>query len=46
MRSAIGDPVRPVLCQPMLVGVGPEAGADHRHLHHDVGLVGADVVPP
>ena len=44
--GAVGDPVCPVLGQPVLLGDGPQPRAHHRHLHHDVWLVRADVVPP
>ena len=46
MGSAVGDAVGPVLRQPVLLGDRPEARPHHRHLHHDVRLVRADVVPP
>ena len=46
MGGAVGDPVGPVLGQPVLLGHRPQPRPHHGHLHHDVGLVGADVVPP
>lgn len=44
--GAVGDPVGPVLGQPVLLGDRPQPRPHHRHLHHDVRLVGADVIPP
>ena len=46
MCSAVGDAVGPVLRQAMLLGDRPEARPHHGHLHHDVRLVRAYVVPP
>ena len=46
MGNAVGDPIGPVLGEAVLLGEGPEAAGDDGDLHHDVRLVGADVVPP
>ena len=44
--GAVCDPVGPVLGQTVLLGHRPQARPHHSHLHHDVRLVRADVVPP
>ena len=46
VSRAVGDPVGPVLGQPVLLGHRPQAGPHHRHLHQDVRLLRADVVSP
>ena len=46
MGCAVCDPVGPVFCQPMFLGDCSQPTSDYRHLHQDVRLVRADVVPP
>ena len=46
MSYTVGNPVRPVLCEPVLLGNSSEPTVDHSNLHDDILLVGADVVSP
>ena len=46
MGGAVGDPVGPVLGEPVLLGDGAQAAVHHGHLHQDVRLVRPDVVAP
>ena len=44
--GAVGDPVGPVLREAVLLRHRLQPGRADRQLHHDVGLVGANVVAP
>jgi len=46
MSYTVGNPVRPVFCESVLLGNSSEPTVDHGNLHDDILLVGADVVPP
>ena len=46
MSCAVGDPVRPVFRQSVLLSNSPQSTSDNCHLHQNVSFVRADVVPP